>query len=673
MMPAAWMVYIIVLTALVTLAALAAERLVSIWGGPRRFIWLVALVVPIVAPVVVGTHIIPPGAAAQIPASAGAPWSDRLTPIAPPTMRATSPTTGTVQVVRSTREAVWRQLPMAIEPYLIAVWLVTSAALLSVFIVALGRLRQQSSGWRETELDSIRVLIAPDAGPAVVGALRPRIVMPAWSLSLDARARGLMLRHELEHIRARDPQLLLMAALSLVFFPWNLALWFAARRLRLAVEIDCDRRVLQACGDSRHYGLLLVAVGARRGTLLPLGAALVARRPLLERRIRAMTAQKPRYPVLRSLPAIACMAIVSVGAAGAPRPMTPLISIQTGIRGTADVEAAKPQRRSGAMRESVTVSIRPLPPTAGNGTPGVGHATRQTQPTPRITVEWVDAPIETVIAAFAAFSGRTITASKSVNGSVTALIIDQPWDVALAVIMRASGYHVLINPDSSILISSAANAKRESGDVGSSLGAARTETTVAEPLASLLIGSRSRTIAGIVADDATGRPIASAQVDVIGAQAVGEVNRACANDRGEFRMRVPDGEVWLDAKARGYEFRRVTLAPNDTVVTFRGRPIARRLLADSSLGGVPNDEIESVEVIKGAMAATLYGAAATNGVIVIKTKRGRVLVQEPWLVNGQIQLRPPPALGAPLILVDGAVVGAAAAPEYLACEGNSAR
>src|SRR5439155_12645951 len=43
-----------------------------------------------------------------------------------------------------------------------------------------------------------------------------------------------------------------------------------------------------------------------------------------------------------------------------------------------------------------------------------------------------------------------------------------------------------------------------------------------------------------------------------------------------------------------------------------------------ALTNLTPDEIESVEVVKGASAATLYGTDAANGVIVIRTKHGRV-------------------------------------------------
>ncbi|UUZ52386.1 hypothetical protein LP419_22985 [Massilia sp. H-1] len=45
---------------------------------------------------------------------------------------------------------------------------------------------------------------------------------------------------------ARDPQLLGLALLVLVAMPWNLPMWWQLRRLRHAIEVDCDARVLAA-------------------------------------------------------------------------------------------------------------------------------------------------------------------------------------------------------------------------------------------------------------------------------------------------------------------------------------------------------------------------------------------------------------------------------------------
>jgi type IV pilus assembly protein PilQ len=63
------------------------------------------------------------------------------------------------------------------------------------------------------------------------------------------------------------------------------------------------------------------------------------------------------------------------------------------------------------------------------------HATQSTQP--RINITYQDAEIRDVLAAFAAFSGRTIIVGRDVQGTVTAEIRDQPWDVALQSILSA--------------------------------------------------------------------------------------------------------------------------------------------------------------------------------------------------------------------------------------------
>jgi type II secretory pathway component HofQ len=54
---------------------------------------------------------------------------------------------------------------------------------------------------------------------------------------------------------------------------------------------------------------------------------------------------------------------------------------------------------------------------------------------PRITATYEDADIHNVIAAFAAFSGRTIVVARGVQGTVTVEVHDLPWDVALQSIL----------------------------------------------------------------------------------------------------------------------------------------------------------------------------------------------------------------------------------------------
>ncbi|MBI3791481.1 MAG: hypothetical protein HY275_11470, partial [Gemmatimonadetes bacterium] len=78
------------------------------------------------------------------------------------------------------------------------------------------------------------------------------------------------------------------------------------------------------------------------------------------------------------------------------------------------------------------------PRTSLAATPAQGKA-RMPAPQPRMTVTYQDADIKEVISAFAAFARRTIIVGKDVSGTVTAEIVDKPWDVALAAILRSQG------------------------------------------------------------------------------------------------------------------------------------------------------------------------------------------------------------------------------------------
>jgi len=73
---------------------------------------------------------------------------------------------------------------------------------------------------------------------------------------------------EQSHLVAGDPRLLTGALCLLVFMPWNLPLWWQLRRLRRAIEVDCDARVLNAGHDVNRYGETLLEVGQRHSAFL---------------------------------------------------------------------------------------------------------------------------------------------------------------------------------------------------------------------------------------------------------------------------------------------------------------------------------------------------------------------------------------------------------------------
>ena len=87
--------------------------------------------------------------------------------------------------------------------------------------------------------------------------------------------------------------------------------------------------------------------------------------------------------------------------------------------------------------------------------PVANRTTRATPPQsqePRITISWENAPINDVLAGFAAFTGRTILPSKNVTGTVTANVNNLPWDVALRKVMNAYGYDVTFDTDGVVVV-----------------------------------------------------------------------------------------------------------------------------------------------------------------------------------------------------------------------------
>ena len=192
----------------------------------------------------------------------------------------------------------------ALDPAINAIWHILSGALLIWAVINAMRVSEvvaTSRGANRTTLDGVPVVITESAGPATVGVLRPRVIVPRWVLTLPVAQRRYVLNHENEHRRAYDATLLFLGSLPLVLAPWNLALWWQLRRLALAVEMDCDNRVVAALGNPRAYGelLLKVAEAASRGPRLQ--PAFAGGAGTLERRLRSLLAPSPLHYIQRYL------------------------------------------------------------------------------------------------------------------------------------------------------------------------------------------------------------------------------------------------------------------------------------------------------------------------------------------------------------------------------------
>src|SRR5206468_2509002 len=101
------------------------------------------------------------------------------------------------------------------------------------------------------------------------------------------------------HVRAGDPVLLGAACALVALAPWNPALWIILSRIRLAIEVDCDARLLHGGLSPRSYGSLLVDVAEQASPVRFAATALADGSSHLHQRILAMQPHRFAHPLLR--------------------------------------------------------------------------------------------------------------------------------------------------------------------------------------------------------------------------------------------------------------------------------------------------------------------------------------------------------------------------------------
>jgi TonB family protein len=281
-------------------AALAAEAGLRRVALPTRWAWLAALALP---PLFVLATLVPPitamirhpGTAAMV-----------VVPLDGFTVGAGDPG------------------PTWVDGAVAAVWALSVAAFLTVLLRGYLQLARERRGWSRTSLIGGTVYASLERGPAVGGLIRPWIVIPAWVLRLPPRELRWVLVHEGQHVRAGDPRLLAGALALLALTPWNRLAWWQLRRLRAAMEVDCDRRVLAQERDLRRYGNTLLTVAAQITPEGSLGlAAFSESAESLHRRILAMTARRSRWSVPAGAMLLVLAVLVALQACGLYGPVEP--------------------------------------------------------------------------------------------------------------------------------------------------------------------------------------------------------------------------------------------------------------------------------------------------------------------------------------------------------------
>lgn len=323
-MTVAIIVYILIVTVPLIAAAALTEKLFRLWSLPVRGAWAIAaLLIALIGGRTVTQQLIAPHATLSL-------TGFNIVATGP-----TTPTASTSFVLAALHNVM--SAPRTAAAYvshlagptpnisLAILWLVMSGVMLALIFVVYSRVRRARQQWTLADFAGHRVRVAPDAGPAVVGIFRPEIVVPQWMLNGHPDDSQLIVMHEMEHRSAHDPVLLAAMWGLVALFPWHPGAWYCLARVRLAIEIDCDARVVGKGASLRNYAQLLVnQARARIGAPMHLwlgATSLLEPSSHLERRLRAMvtpdntnSAKRPYLRVMRSASYVAIVSTLAIAA-----------------------------------------------------------------------------------------------------------------------------------------------------------------------------------------------------------------------------------------------------------------------------------------------------------------------------------------------------------------------
>ncbi len=212
------------------------------------------------------------------------PAARMATVAAAPALRALSPSPSLVLTLETGAQALERPAAAPAADWsgaLIATW----AAGLVASLVLLA-LRQHAF---------VRKARAGQAGPAVVGLLRPRLCLPTGFANQFTHAeQQMILAHERTHLAHQDPRVNGLIALTQCLFWPNLLIHLAAHLTRIDQESACDEAVVAAHpGARRTYAEALLKTQLAVLTV-PIGCQWPARRAgALEARIVQIRRRSP--------------------------------------------------------------------------------------------------------------------------------------------------------------------------------------------------------------------------------------------------------------------------------------------------------------------------------------------------------------------------------------------
>lgn len=604
-----WMARAAVLSALVGVAAWALEEMLRGSQRATRLVWVGALLVSIVLPSL--TLFAPDLWPESLKRSGGAIVLPEVPLIDAPLADGAS--VGTVAALLTDARQRWSARDLTL-----GLWFSAAFLLALRWLYGWQKLRALRPRWREAILAGERVLISDSFGPAVVGLLRPRVVIPSWLLLGDAERQRMIVRHEVEHTRAGDQWLLALAPILIALFPWNPALWWQLKRLRVAIELDCDARVLRGGVPALEYGSMLLDVASGTTVLPPTLAALSEPRTSLERRIRAMTPIRYRHALARaaSFTALSALTLAAAIVAGAPT-AAPVVAQQRPVPVVQQQEGSPLLVLDGKLLAPTAKldfanlelkSVEVLKPADALKKFGARARFGAVVITTRSAVEVTVAEVEAAAEAVKVVRAKPVEVEiPVVRGTIAGqVIIGETGEPAVSAQVSIGNRHAITDAQGRYVIVDVPAGERTL-DVRMKGYIGRQQVVVA--------ADASTTVQEIRLNPMTETERAKFENALPREKSAAEIEKAAGVLFEEKPLIYVDGVlVGSDAKPSGYGNNVMVVI--DGVIVGAGRDVLGLVskLFDPS-------KIDSIEIVKGAAAAALYGERAKDGVIHITTKK----------------------------------------------------
>ena len=342
-----------------------AERILASLRGPRRGAWIGALLLSVALPAWRLPAALPDISPVQVwapaPHSGSSTPSSRPDPMphrAGPSQKIT-PAASAGSEARPARRFWTAARYRDVLWGLLAAWGVASSLLLIRLFAGITAMRRRLRHSETAVLDGVAVTLTENVGPAVLGLRSPRIVIPRALAEHSPQRRAALLAHEEAHLRAYDGPVLFGATLLVTLLPWNLPLWWMRWRLRLAIEVDCDARVVRRGFAPAPYAAALHTEAAVAAPGTRAGPGLSEPRAPSPRRIRILvTPRRPWWPwAAVPLYALTGLAVLAAGTFPAP-PLNAALGARNQSR--ANAQRAEAQRREDArVTRRLLASARP--------------------------------------------------------------------------------------------------------------------------------------------------------------------------------------------------------------------------------------------------------------------------------------------------------------------------